>query len=98
MATAIISNVYSFRDRLSGAFLPLQLMTDKPEVVYENLQRSIKTGKAASNPAIKDYELYHLGTFNDVTGQLEILDKPSFVGNFDQAWKEFEYVTSSKNA
>lgn len=94
----IIYNVYCYRDRIGGNFLNPQIITDGPDVVYTNLCRNIKTGKAAQNPAIKDYELYHLGKFNDVTGVIEILDgSPLFIGNFDQAWKEFEYVSSSQN-
>lgn len=78
--------VYCVKDNKSGGF-----MTPVYNTNIHDAQRNF--GMAASNPQSilymypSDFELWFLGTFNQDSGQFNMLEKPEFVCNAAQCQK-----------
>lgn len=77
--------VYAYRDRKAGAFgnpsfSPL-LPSDQKEVII----RAVVKGQVKDS---QDLELYHLGSFDDKTGEFELADRPVLVLDLGSVIKE----------
>lgn len=77
--------VYAYRDRKAGAFgtpsfSPLLPSDQKEAIVRAVLKGSIKDSA--------DLELYHLGSFDDKTGEFELVERPVLILDLGSILKE----------
>lgn len=71
--------ILAFFNKLVGAYNDPFYEERTPDIVTESFARSAKFGKLAAGAY--ECDLYHLGTFDDVTGELSLLQKPRLLLN-----------------
>lgn len=75
----MIFNIYSTRNKKSGAYgkLDMQLFDEKEAI--ENYSTAYLEATKESQILFKELELYRLGEYDTITGELKGLDKPVFL-------------------
>lgn len=73
-------NVLIFKNVAIGAFTQPIFDDHEPDVAAEQLKRLLITEKDVSKVnSYKNLELYLLGTFNDLTGELKVFNQPEMI-------------------
>lgn len=74
----MIRQVYSIRDAKAETFNPPWFAVTHGEA-ERNFQRLTKDQSSMVNQFPEDYDLYHLGEYNDQNGQITTFDTPKHV-------------------
>lgn len=84
---AIIKHLFMVRDNLAGAFNPQIIMASEDADTYKELLiRSILKADETTLLNIKDNTYFYIGTFNDITGKLDLLE------NYDKLFDACDYI------
>lgn len=82
-------NVYTYRNRLVPFYQLPFFKAEDTEEMKKICARACLLNKDEALKANMDVsELYHLGTYDDETGQFDLFDKPVFVIDLGQYFKE----------
>lgn len=84
-----MKNIYAFRNTLISAYNdPIFREQEKDSFAKEVQRFCILEKDAATKNHYHECELYLLGTFNDESGEMKLLDKPEFLIGLSQFFKE----------
>lgn len=77
--------LFSYYDKVTGAYLPL-ISTELPvDGFVESARRTcLKTPEKVIQAQLQDCQLFHFGTFDDQTGEINVFAKPDFKIALDQ--------------
>jgi len=70
--------IMCLRDRAAQAFIQ-PFTTPRVELAVRSLQNTLASQKTEMNQFPDDYELYELGTFDDNSGEFEVLPRPKLI-------------------
>lgn len=76
-------NVFSIRDSKAEIFNPPFIKQTHGEA-ERDFHRMVKNPESLPHQYPEDYDLYHLGTFDDQTGEITRLEKPQRLVNATQ--------------
>lgn len=77
----MILNGYCYYNRKIGAFTAPQFLQFSKEQKIEGDQRAFLLAEEKDKVLYEEMELHHIGTFDDVSGELKV-HKPEFLCNF----------------
>lgn len=76
--------VVTMKDKLIGAFMPLQCLDEKDgETYFKRVCRGLWYAKDEQLKSYENYELYEVGSFDDETGILKAFEQPKLLGSFE---------------
>lgn len=82
-------NVYSLRNRKGSFYEQPMFRAEAPEDLEKLFQRvCLLDPEQAKKSHYDEDELFHLGKFDDLTGEFALFDKPVFVVDLGQFFKE----------
>lgn len=85
--------IYSQHDERANFYNHPQISEIEPESFAENIKRSIMLCRDPKQLAmLVDCKLCFLGTFNDITGEFSILEKPEIIVEVDKLIESTGFV------
>lgn len=75
----MLLNVYAYYDQKMKCFCTPMFSSDEKDVALENVARTVRGEQAKFN--YKDFSMYYLGKYDDVTGVIYGLDKPDLMAH-----------------